>query len=65
VNVESRFSMRVFAFILPIRGSVDLDHRSLFLSSTNYRLVILSKPADAGKEKTWLRNSYPTNCGKR
>jgi hypothetical protein len=28
-------------------------------------LVILSKPADAGKEKTWLRNSYPTNCGKR
>jgi hypothetical protein len=37
VNVESRFSMRVFAFILPIRGSVDLDHRSLFLSSTNYR----------------------------
>jgi hypothetical protein len=28
-------------------------------------LVILSKPADAGKEKTWLRNSYPTSCGKR
>jgi hypothetical protein len=26
-------------------------------------LVILSKPADAGKEKLWLRNSYPTNCG--
>ena len=28
-------------------------------------LVILSKPADSGKEKTWLRNSYPTSCGKR
>jgi hypothetical protein len=26
-------------------------------------LVILSKPADAGKERVWLRNSYPTNCG--
>jgi CRP/FNR family transcriptional regulator, cyclic AMP receptor protein len=29
------------------------------------KLVILSKPADSGKEKTWLRNSYPTSCGKR
>src|SRR5215210_866025 len=28
-------------------------------------LVILSKPADSGKEKTWLRNSYPRSCGKR
>jgi hypothetical protein len=27
-------------------------------------LLILSKPADWGKEKTWLRNSYPTSCGK-
>ena len=36
-NVEWRFSMWVFAFMLPIRGPVDPAHRSLFLSSTNYR----------------------------
>jgi hypothetical protein len=32
---------------------------------TTVVLVSLSKPADSGKEKTWLRNSYPTSCGKR
>jgi hypothetical protein len=26
-------------------------------------LVILSKPADAGKARVWLKNSYPMNCG--
>jgi hypothetical protein len=36
-----------------------------FIISDPLDLVILSKPADSGKEKTWLRNSYPTSCGKR
>jgi hypothetical protein len=51
--------MRHFNYYLGLPYTIEI------VPDEDFYLVILSKPADSGKKKTWLRNSYPTSCGKR